>query len=269
MKQLQDFLLVMDQEVNRAISPRDEMLIYARGQLPSCEASRTYYFDTGKELATGLLQYLLSLGLDPEQLSILDFAAGYGRVTRWLVPTYGMVIVADLEQAMIDFHGRAFGVQGFVSCTDPQVLLSHKKDYDIIFVFSLFTHLPQSTWRTWLGALAGRIKPGGHLIFSTHSYELMAQLNPAQFGDPGTWVEEFLFWEINETNGRLETSAFGCNVVKQSYVLSAVNELQDLEFVRHYKGGEFDRYHDIYVTRKNSGGTHDSSVRYHSRTALG
>jgi hypothetical protein len=33
-----------------------------------------------------------------------------------------------------------------------------------------------------------------------------------------------------------------------------VNELQDLEFVRHYKSGEFDRYHDMYVTRKNAGG---------------
>jgi hypothetical protein len=81
----------------------------------------------------------------------------------------------------------------------------------------------------------------------------MAQMNPDQFGDPATWVEEFLFWEDNETRGRLETSVCGCNVVKQSYVRSAVNELQDLEFVRHFKSGEFDRYHDICVTRKNAG----------------
>jgi 2-polyprenyl-3-methyl-5-hydroxy-6-metoxy-1,4-benzoquinol methylase len=253
MKQLQDFLSAMEQGVNRVISPRDETFIYARSQLPFDEAARAYYFDTGKQLATGLLQYLLSADLHPEQLDFLDFAAGYGRVTRWLVPAFGTVTVADLEQEMINFNRQEFGVSGFVSSVDSRILLSHCRDYDVVFVFSLFTHLPDKTWRAWLSALAGLVRPSGHLIFSTHSYELMAQLNPAQFGDPGTWVEEFLFWETNETIGRLETSVYGCNVVKQSYVRSAVDELQGLELVGYYKGGEFDRYHDMYVIRKSAG----------------
>jgi hypothetical protein len=90
------------------------------------------------------LQYLLSAGVDPQLLDFLDFAAGYGRVTRWLVSAYGTVTVAEIEQDMIDFHTREFGVQEFVSSTDPRMLFLHDQDYDI-FVFSLFTHLPDRT----------------------------------------------------------------------------------------------------------------------------
>jgi 2-polyprenyl-3-methyl-5-hydroxy-6-metoxy-1,4-benzoquinol methylase len=251
MKQSQEFLAAMEQEVKRVISPRDEMFIYARSQLPSEEATYTYYFETGKELATGLLQYLLGSGLDPEELDVLDFAAGYGRVTRWLVPVYRSVTMADLEQEMIDFHRQELGVEGFVSSHDPRILASHGQDYDIVFVFSLFTHLPSTSWRAWLNALAALVRPGGHLLLSTHSYELLAQMNPAQFGDPGTWVEEFVFWEANETGGRLETSVYGSNVVKDSYVRNAINELEDIELIYYYKMGELDRYHDMYLIRKN------------------
>jgi hypothetical protein len=120
----------------------------------------------------------------------------------------------------------------------------------VVFVFSLFTHLPDTSWRDWLRALTGLVRPGGHFIFSTHSYELIAQLNPVEFGNPKTWIEEFLFWEVNETNGRLQSSVYGSNVLKQSYVRRAVDELPGFELIYHYKGGEFDRYHDMYVIRK-------------------
>jgi 2-polyprenyl-3-methyl-5-hydroxy-6-metoxy-1,4-benzoquinol methylase len=260
-KQLQDFFSEMERQVCRTISPRDEMYMFARSKLPTEEATRTYYFDTGKELASGILRYLLATGLDPEKLDFLDFAAGYGRVTRWLLPTYRTVTVADLDQEMIDFHKREFGVQGFLSSTDPRILSSHRHDYDIIFVFSLFTHLPDTAWDAWLRALASLVRPGGHLIFSTHSYELFAQLEPARFGDPATWVEEFVFWEDNETHGRLETSIYGCNIVKHSYVANAVNALPGFELGCRYKGGEFDRYHDMYVIRRQRPASISSAQR--------
>src|ERR1700732_4371199 len=147
MKKLQELLSTMGQGVNLVISPTDEMFLHIRNESPSEEAARTYYFDTGKELATALLQHVLSVGLDPQHLEVLDFATGYGRVSRWLVPAFGTVTVADLDQEMVDFQQREFGVQGFLSSRDPTILSSHEQSYDIIFVFSLFTHLPDATWR--------------------------------------------------------------------------------------------------------------------------
>jgi SAM-dependent methyltransferase len=249
---LSDLLLLMDREVNRSISSQDEMHNYARTQIPNEEANQIYYFNMGRQLTANLLQYLISNGLDPKQLHILDFAAGYGRVTRWLATVFGEVTMADLEPSMIEFNQREFGVQGFVSTTDPRSLSSHQQNYDVIFIFSLFSHLPKSTWQTWLDSLARLVKPGGFLIFSTHSYELFAQINPEQFGDASKWVEEFLFWEDNETGGRLKTSVYGCSIVKESYVYKSVSELPGFELVRHYKKGEFDVFHDMYVIRNNN-----------------
>lgn len=237
----------MDAEVVKTVSPRDEMFNYVQTRMPDVPSTENYYFNTGRELATNLVDYLAEQGLDSRNMSLLDFAAGYGHVTRWLLRLFGFVTMSDLEQDMVDFQGREFGGQGFVSGSDPAELAGHAGRYDVVFVFSLFTHLPQASWPKWLAALSGLVRSGGHLIFSTHSYELFAFLNPAQFGDPATWKDEFLFWQTNETQGRLDTEVYGCNIVKESYIMGAVAELPGFVVRRRYKMGEFDRYHDINV----------------------
>lgn len=241
----------MEERVSRDISPNDEMYLFARTQIPTDEMTRWYYFQTGKEVALGVIRHLLAAEeLDLRTLDLLDYAAGYGRVTRWLAPVFRSVTVADLEPAMIDFHKRTFGIDGFVASADPKHMTTGERNFDVVLVFSLFTHLPRSSWPKWLRAIADTIKPGGAFIFSVHSYELFAELNPARFGDPKTWTEDFLFWEDNETNGRLKTAAYGCTIVKESYVRAAVANLPGFEVAHHYKKGEFDRYHDIYAIRR-------------------
>jgi 2-polyprenyl-3-methyl-5-hydroxy-6-metoxy-1,4-benzoquinol methylase len=244
----------MDAQVVRTVSAKDEMFNYIRTRMPDVAATETYYFDTGRELATHLVQYLDEIGQDGRTMRLLDFAAGYGRVTRWLTTLFGSVTMSDLEQEMVEFQKREFGVDGFVSGADPAQAAAHPGRYDLVFVFSLFTHLPESTWSQWLAALAGLVRPGGHLVFSTHSYELFAVLNPAQFGDPASWKDEFLFWETNETQGRLSTAQYGCNIVKETFVRRAVETLPGCALTRRYKMGEFDRYHDINVVAKTAAG---------------
>jgi 2-polyprenyl-3-methyl-5-hydroxy-6-metoxy-1,4-benzoquinol methylase len=244
----------MDAGVVRAISAKDEMFNYVRTRMPDVATTETYYFDTGRELAVHLLDLLAGQGLDAEKMDLLDFAAGYGRVTRWFSRLFQSVTMSDLEQDMVDFQTRQFGVKGFVSGPDPAQVAAHPGRYDLVFVFSLFTHLPESTWRRWLAALAGLVRPGGRLVFSTHSYELFAVLNPGQFGDPASWKDEFLFWETNETEGRLSTAQYGCNIVKESFVRRAVEALPGFELTHRFRMGEFDRYHDINVAANTAAG---------------
>lgn len=252
MKKLESYIASMDEQVKHTVAPQDEMYNYIRTRMPDDVSATKYYFDTGRELAVNLVTYLLENGLCPNNLDILDYAAGFGRVTRWLAPVFRSVTAADLEQEMIAFHCQEYEIAGFISGLDPEALLGHTKNYDVVFVFSLFTHLPSQTWQIWLKSLAGLVRPGGYLVFSAHSYELFAQLNPAKFGDPSTWTDEFLFWETNETNGRLSTSVYGCNIVKESFVQRAIDTLPGYALVRRFKKGEFDRYHDIYVIRNGS-----------------
>jgi len=252
-KTLEYFFQKMDLSINKTISKNDEMYNYARSVLHSDEEAQSYYLGTGREVVENLIKMFLSLGIDPEIHDLLDFAAGYGRITRWLVPVFHSVTMSDLEQDMLDFQTREFGVKGFLSSTDPDAVSKKQEKFDVIFVFSLFTHLPQATWFSWLKSLAQLLRPQGLLIFSTHSYELFSELNPDRFGDQSSWEEEFVFWEVNETEGRLDTSVYGSNITKESFVKRCISETNHLEFIWRFKRGEFDRYHDIYVAKSTKG----------------
>ena len=249
MKNLEHYLQQMNAGVVTTISDKDEMFAFARSALPSDAEATAYYLDTGRELATSLLNLLIESGVAPDSVDLLDFAAGYGRVTRWLVSVLRSVTTVDLEPDMIDFHRRVLGVDGYCSSADPAVAIGGGKSYDLIFVFSLFTHLPDSKWLPWLAALAAALRTGGLLVFSASSYELFSLLNPAEYGDPGSWNREFVFWMDNETRGRLDESEYGCNISAESYVRRRVSETEGIVLVRRFRMGEFDRYHDIYVAR--------------------
>lgn len=241
------FLRKMETGVVRTISEKDEMFRYARSALPSDAEATAYYLDTGRELASALLKGLLESEIDPEAVDLLDFAAGYGRVSRWLAPVLRSVTVSDLEQDMLDFHRQVLGVAGFCSDPHPGATVGGGKTYDVVFAFSLFTHLPDASWPPWLNALSAALRPGGRLVFSTHSYELFALLNPAEYADHTNWSREFVFWMGNETGGRLEGHVYGSNITGESYVRRRIAETTHLQDVRRFAMGEFDRYHDIYV----------------------
>jgi 2-polyprenyl-3-methyl-5-hydroxy-6-metoxy-1,4-benzoquinol methylase len=247
MKNLDQFLQKMETGVARVISEKDEMFRYARAALPSDTEATAYYLDTGRELATGLLKGLLASGIDPASVDLLDFAAGYGRVSRWLAPVLRSVTVADLEQDMLDFQRQVIGVEGYCSSTSPDAPVAGGRTFDVVFAFSLFTHLPDASWLPWLGALSAALRPGGRLVFSTHSYELFALLNPAEYADRGNWYREFVFWAGNETGGRLDASGYGSNITSESYVRRRIAETAGINGARRFPMGEFDRYHDIYV----------------------
>jgi len=245
---LNQIISAMHSRVNKAISPHCEMYRYARTGFASEEDTQDYYFSSGFELAKNLCGFLLEVGVEPEHVDLLDFAAGYGRITRWLVPTFKSVTVADVEQNMLAFHEQVLGIQGFLSPAKAKSLYSHPDRYDVVFVFSLFTHLPKHTWSQWLAAIFSLVRESGYLIFSTHSYEMFAELAPGKF--ESQHKKNFVFWEGNETNGRLQTSIYGSNVLTDEFVKRELTRLGNASHVRRYKKGEFDRFHDIYVARK-------------------
>ena len=237
----------------KEISPNDEIYLHHFSKIQDETKAKNYYFSSGQNVATNLVAYLRTeTNIEPSQSSILDFAAGYGRVTRWLVQDFNSVTVSELEQDMIDFHKTWFGVDGFLSGTHPQSLRNHPEKYSVIWVFSLFTHLPEETWSNWLEALTGLLAKDGYIFFSCHSYELFEKINPARVRNREDKPEEFVFWESNETKGRISTDIYGLNIVTKNFVDKTIKGIPNLELAKHFKMGEFDRYHDIYVGRRCS-----------------
>ncbi len=103
---------------------------------------------------------------------VLEFASGHGRFTRHLVKALGprRVTVSDVVPDAVRFSRAAFGVEGFVSATEPEAV-RWPRQYALVFVLSLFSHLPAARWGRWLTALWQAVAPGGWLVFSTDGQE--------------------------------------------------------------------------------------------------
>ena len=101
------------------------------------------------------------------ELRCLDFAAGFGRVTRWLAQGLGAdrVWAADVFPAAVAFQREAFGVHGVASTPEPADL-APGTDFDCVVASSFFSHVPPAAFEPWLARLWSLVRPGGVLLFS-------------------------------------------------------------------------------------------------------
>lgn len=201
-------------EPRYAIDPRDEMLDFLLGVHVDPEQARCGYFRSGQSIADTLGQVLEWRFGPAGSPVVLDFASGYGRVTRFLldhVPASRLWVSDVLEEA-VAAQRSAFGVEGFVSTLRPEELAAPRR-FDAVTVTSLFTHLPEERFHAWLAALWGLLAPGGALLFSTHD----AALHP----DPGKRRARFAFERTSESRS-LSLDDYGTTWVDEAFVREAV-----------------------------------------------
>ena len=238
-------------KVNRRIHPACEMLGYIRRNETE-ERAREIYFESAEGLIENVLRFLESQGSDPSDKTILDFACGYGRFARYFVQSFKSVTVSDVDPEMLGFCGREFGTTGFLSSvTDASVLERHGQTYDVVFCFSLFTHLNPEVWAQWFERLFGLVANGGYLLISTHSYTLFEKLGVVS-AEEAARQGEFVFYSGNETQGRLDPSIYGSLAINRPFVDRIIAGLKDIRLVKHYEMGEFDPYHDVYIFQRTA-----------------
>lgn len=201
--------------VNTQIDPADEMFLYAMDGLKNRALARSVYFRQGAEInntVQQLLNWRFSLG--KEDVKFLDFACGYGRSTRFLITAIPPknVWVSDIYGDAVSFQKRYFGVNGFNSFHDPRDLSCDLK-FDMIFVASLFTHMPAERFREWLNKLFELLEPRGILAFSVHDETLAAG---QRIPDPG-----ILFVRQSESK-TLSKNEYGSSYVTEAFVRSTI-----------------------------------------------
>ncbi len=200
-----------------AIDERDEMLGFlTAAEEGDRERGLFQYFRTGASIAESLGQVLRWRFGDPGKIGrALDFASGYGRVTRFLVREIppDRLRVADVYADGVRFQEERFGVRGMVSAIRPADFVCAER-FDAILVTSLFTHLPEARFVEWLRVLLGLLEPGGLLAFSAHSPEVLP---------PGVVMPEsgFLFHATSES-GSLDASDYGSTWVAEEFVHAAL-----------------------------------------------
>jgi len=152
--------------VSRAISPNDAMFKAQDGDLDA-------YLEFGR-MTVDLLK-----GYSESPRRVLDFACGWGRVTRHIVAEWpeAEVWACELYPDAVEFCERELGVRGVVSSTNAEDV-KLPKDCDLIWVGSLFTHLDSPQWRDFLRLLERALARSGVLVFTTHGRHAAEQIRP-------------------------------------------------------------------------------------------
>lgn len=113
-------------------------------------------------------------------LRLLDFGAGYGRITRFLLPALGAerMTSTEADAGAVRFLREHFGLDARETSADADVdhadgfdlrrQLNRPEGFDAILALSVLTHLPERSFEAWLKAwLDALTVEGGVLLFST------------------------------------------------------------------------------------------------------
>jgi SAM-dependent methyltransferase len=182
--------------------------------------------------------------------SVLDFASGYGRFTRFLIQKTGRstVSVSDIDRDAVDFCKKTFGVQGFYSAMYPEDCEIPAR-YDIIVVVSLFSHLSIDLWRQWMAKLYESLAEGGVLIFTTHGIGLLDTL---KIETAHKVSEGFYFLHQSETR-RLRIEDYGSAFVSDTFVKEYFKENHPGSPVRYFPERLL-QFQDVYMVKKREHG---------------
>jgi SAM-dependent methyltransferase len=190
--------------IDETIHPNDEMLTKGGDfAAHSRDDTLTLYYRSGYEMLRAIEQIAAwRFGGLENVNALLDFASGYGRLTRHLLQRLpaDRITVSDILAEAVAFQQTQFGVRGIVSATKP-VEFECDERFDVIFAASLFTHLPRTTFGAWLQKLASLLTPRGVLIFTTHSiasFEWSTGVPPADRDFDFAALEYSRFLDPNE-----------------------------------------------------------------------
>lgn len=240
------------------VASKDEM--FYKAIVPgyaSSDVAYMAYVQSGKRMLDVLRQIVdfSHFGLKNVR-SVLEFACGYGRFTRHLVQDVDprFICVSDIYTHAVDWQTETFGVRGVYSTDDP-ARFSLDSSFDVIFVGSLFSHLPNHLFKGWLRKLYGMLNPGGVLAFSVHDVHLNTDAQ-----NQGS--KDFQYAAFSESD-TLSTDVYGMAYVSGAYVARTIQEATDGEVreYAHVKKGLYENQ-DLYVlSRGDSLHWHEFDLR--------
>jgi SAM-dependent methyltransferase len=202
------------------------------------------FFERGALDARQVEELMARLG-HGEDSAVLEFASGYGRVTRHL--RLPKLTSCDIHPEAVEFLRSKMNVQAILSASDP-AMFECKDRYDFIFVLSLFSHLPENLYAGWLKRLYDLLRPGGHLMFTANG-ETSAQKEPllGEALDPKTG---FGFIRHTEQTD-LDFSIYGSTISVPKFVEKQIATATNGKgVVESFEGGSWWLLQDQWVVSK-------------------
>ena len=230
--------------VNCEVSPQDDIFRFFAGRPTSVNPLRDYFADGWRTLSELMLllesvqRPLLGAG------SFLEFASGHGRFTRHLVKALGAerVTVSDVVPDAVAFARDTLGVPGFLSAARPEDVAWPRR-YGVVFVLSLFSHLPRSSWGRWLARLVDAVEPGGLLVFTTHGTEAARRARV-------TLDAEGYFFAPSSESTAIDAQEYGTAFTDEAFVRARTAELAGTVEVLRWAPMWFWHHQDAWVLQR-------------------
>jgi glycosyltransferase involved in cell wall biosynthesis/SAM-dependent methyltransferase len=207
--------------------------------------SISWFLQGGALAAETIREAMARRGVAIEELgAILDFGCGCGRVLRhWNDLPRGRVFGTDYSPKLIEWcrQNLPFADVGTNHLEPP--LAYGDSSFDLVYAFSVLTHLTHELQVPWLRELSRIIRPGGHLLISTHGEAYAARLSPDE-------SKRFAAGELVVKNN---LNAPGSNTCAAYHPFAYVRDrlasgLELVEFVP--TGARGNPRQDLYVLRK-------------------
>lgn len=149
--------------------------------------TREQFVNSGVTDASRFRKVLLEAGVDLESAGrMLDFGCGCGRLLR---------IMARLAHEF-ELHGVDIDADAIAFCREHLDFASFERigtappmpfedgSFDVIYSFSVFTHLTEAGSRAWLDELARITRPGGVVALTTGGRRLVEHFLAGEQDDP-------------------------------------------------------------------------------------
>lgn len=184
---------------------------------------------------------------------IIDWGCGSARVSRHIIPNLRAdqtLTGFDIDAPAVDWSNRNIGPHFKTSSHNPPLDVESGST-DVVFAYSVFTHLAEEAFHVWLKEIHRILAPGGTVLFTVLGDFAMAALAP---GFPRvahqTWVKRGIYDDSG--NAQLETIGVGGDIyrntwVKRAFIKDALARAK-LDLVAIESPVHF--YQDLVVARK-------------------
>lgn len=110
-------------------------------------------------------------------LSVLDFGAGCGRILAHFVPAGPRLAASDVDPTAVAYLRSAWPqVDSRVNASEPPLPYEAER-FDVLYAFSVWTHLPPAAQACWLAEVGRVLRPGGLALITTLGFYGLELLN--------------------------------------------------------------------------------------------
>lgn len=230
-------------DVFRGVHPDDHLFAYVRDNAQTEAKAIEDYLKGGYESAAIFAKIAMQY---PGTKTVLEFASGYGRMTRHIksVAPHLDVTVCDIHEQANRFARDNMGVRSIESSPVPEQFFADQP-YDMTFALSLFSHLPRHTWTRWLRSLLSTLRKDGILAFTAHG-RVSANEQSIDFDSDG-----FAFHARSE-QADLDVADYGSAYVTPKFAFAQINSLGNARIV-DFSEGHWWGHQDLYVIQRVDG----------------